>query len=814
MTNRRFGLVAWVFAAVVPLAGLQQAAALDCNRNGIPDDCDVDCRLPGCLQYACGRSDDSQPNGVPDECEGAPTAGSFETTADFTTSSTLINLDQDVAGQLSRSELPSPMPNLWVAASNRDTIVRINTELGVDVGDVVGEYFTAPEGRGGNPSRTSVNLDGEVWVSNRSEGSQFGFGSITRIGVLDGGTLIPPTACEPDNRATFAPPFVYNTCVDRNGDGMITTSNGLIPLPWSQPDPSVFGTVETAEDECIISYVKLNARNARHISVNSDNDVWVGGSHNNNTFDLVDGETGDILETFDVGAEGYGGLIDCNDVLWSVGKAGNPGLFRYDTNQDITGSECCTPDIVADSNNDLEIDEQDQAVETLSPGFIAYINDDDDNLDGTSDMDQSPVGYENDLAEIQLFAGCFTEHPDAWWSLSWPDATPDPDPIKIWFFSDKSDGELPSDDPDYPANAVAGTSIVNYDPAIDNADGKYPWPPPTTVWLEAAGTYDDVNLTFTINPGPNRTAQSQTVKSSGRPGYTIKLRAVMVVEPNPDPNFVPTYSGGCMLSRTEVKAVMQQLKVFGDKIAPGISFDWEPNADNAVIRLQSGCMKLKPFPFADISECPSSFPAGNPRKAHPSYYSSFVVDKYGTTPDALLQCPDPSPPPGEACYDEDDAGCGMVPNVFCDGYKYAQCTINIYFIGGMAASGLQKSGATLAPIDPWPSTPGAHKPVILIGDGARGSASNATRIDIFQAKKTLEHEVGCHYLPIYAFHSSFQSGTCPNDLCINGAFRESCLGLDYSQPVPNPLQVIMEDVPAKLRADTAKRIRQPCQQGP
>ncbi|MCH8150586.1 MAG: hypothetical protein IH987_21855, partial [Planctomycetes bacterium] len=77
--------MAWVFVAVVPLAGLQQAVAVDCNRNGVPDDCDVDCGLPGCLQYACGRSDDIDDNGVPDECEGAPAAGCFDTTADFTT---------------------------------------------------------------------------------------------------------------------------------------------------------------------------------------------------------------------------------------------------------------------------------------------------------------------------------------------------------------------------------------------------------------------------------------------------------------------------------------------------------------------------------------------------------------------------------------------------------------------------------------------------------------------------------------------------------------------------------------------------------
>ncbi|MCH9034832.1 MAG: hypothetical protein IID42_10055, partial [Planctomycetes bacterium] len=419
MTNRRFRPVAWVFVAVVPLAGLQQAVGRDCNLNGVPDDCDVNCSLPGCLQYACGRSDDIDGNGIPDECEGAPAIGTFTTTTDFTTLGTLINLDDSVPGQLSRSELPRPMPNLWVAASNRGTIVRINTEPGDALGDVVGEYFTAPDGRGKSPSRTSVNLDGEVWVSNRDEGSQFRKGSITRIGVLDGGTLMPQTACEPDNRATFAPPFAYNTCVDRNGDGMITTSNGLIPLPWAYQftNPPQFGTVDTAEDECIISYVALNARNARHISVNKDNDVWVGGNQNNNTFDLVDGETGAILKTFDVGVGGYGGLIDCNDVLWSVGHSGAPGLFRYDTNFGIDDVACCVPDILVDSNNDGVINEDDNAVEETS-ALIFPVNSDDDNGNLTPDFeDPGPVFGEDDLQEIQLFVSCYITDPTAWWSL-------------------------------------------------------------------------------------------------------------------------------------------------------------------------------------------------------------------------------------------------------------------------------------------------------------------------------------------------------------------------------------------------------------
>ena len=42
---------------------------VDCNGNGIPDACDIDCQAPGC-EAPCGGSSDCNNNGVPDEiCE-------------------------------------------------------------------------------------------------------------------------------------------------------------------------------------------------------------------------------------------------------------------------------------------------------------------------------------------------------------------------------------------------------------------------------------------------------------------------------------------------------------------------------------------------------------------------------------------------------------------------------------------------------------------------------------------------------------------------------------------------------------------------
>jgi len=75
---------------------------------------------------------------------------------------------------------PPVLPYLWVACSERGTVVRIATstcdpltQQTVQIGEILGEYRTAPEGcANGNlgyktdPSRTAVDFDGSAWIAN------------------------------------------------------------------------------------------------------------------------------------------------------------------------------------------------------------------------------------------------------------------------------------------------------------------------------------------------------------------------------------------------------------------------------------------------------------------------------------------------------------------------------------------------------------------------------------------------------------------------------------------------------------------------
>lgn len=109
----------------------------------------------------------------------------YTSAADFnggTKLNTVTNGDQ-----LELATNPQPLPFVNIAGSGRGTLVRID----VNTGSVIGEYFTAPNGLGRDPSRTTVDRLGNVWVSNRAEaGVSQGVskGSVARVGIVIGGT--------------------------------------------------------------------------------------------------------------------------------------------------------------------------------------------------------------------------------------------------------------------------------------------------------------------------------------------------------------------------------------------------------------------------------------------------------------------------------------------------------------------------------------------------------------------------------------------------------------------------------------------------
>ncbi|KKW16367.1 MAG: Cysteine-rich repeat protein [Parcubacteria group bacterium GW2011_GWC2_49_9] len=240
-------------------------------------------------------------------CTGS---GTYTVDAEFDEGS-LINVVHTPSDQLQLSDQVNAFNFIWVAVSTKGTVVKINT----DSGAIEGEYKTSPASHGnGDPSRTTVDKDGSVWLSNRSNVFE-GAGSIIHIGLVENGQ-----------------------CEDRNGNGVIDTSSAQDDIgAWA--DASGDRNVSTADDECIVHYVKMsNSSGTRHISVDASNNIWVAGLYSRN-FDLVKGgkwnvpNSGTIIRSeSSVGYGGYGGLIDKNGVIWSARS-----LLRWDTANPLTG---------------------------------------------------------------------------------------------------------------------------------------------------------------------------------------------------------------------------------------------------------------------------------------------------------------------------------------------------------------------------------------------------------------------------------------------------------------------------------------------
>ncbi|AUG56908.1 S-layer homology domain-containing protein [Acetivibrio saccincola] len=90
----------------------------------------------------------------------------YTTTKDFE-EGIKINLSSQEIDCLKLDETTKTFNYMWVAVSSKGTVVKINT----DTGEILGEYRTAPEGQPLNPSRTTVDHEGNVWVANRDGNS-------------------------------------------------------------------------------------------------------------------------------------------------------------------------------------------------------------------------------------------------------------------------------------------------------------------------------------------------------------------------------------------------------------------------------------------------------------------------------------------------------------------------------------------------------------------------------------------------------------------------------------------------------------------
>lgn len=177
--------------------------------------------------------------------------------------------------------------HIWIANTSEKTITKINTKTGKETG----RYHSCT-----SPSRTSVDLNGDVWVGCRSGGQ------VMKI-------LVDPTKC-PDKNGNGS----VDTSKDLNGDGVISPNEMMT----------------SGTDECVKFMVKPSASESviRALGVDKDNHAWAGGWNTKTLWRLAP-STGAVVDTLSLGCNPYGLVIDQKGVIWVAGR-GCSSLVRAD----------------------------------------------------------------------------------------------------------------------------------------------------------------------------------------------------------------------------------------------------------------------------------------------------------------------------------------------------------------------------------------------------------------------------------------------------------------------------------------------------
>lgn len=194
--------------------------------------------------------------------------------------------------------------HIWIANTGEGTVSKINTKTGVEEA----RYATGDQNNP-DPSRTSVNLLGDVAVLNRA-----------------GGSVIKIAARE-------------SRCVDASGDGVIQTSSGPDDvLPWGQ-DECVLWSTDLFSGARAVAWDSGNEPGVEGC-VSADPDLWVSAMDGSDTVHVwrIDGQTGtaDPMELATIAGWDdpqwgglYGGAIDPGRHFWALGKE-NAALVRVD----------------------------------------------------------------------------------------------------------------------------------------------------------------------------------------------------------------------------------------------------------------------------------------------------------------------------------------------------------------------------------------------------------------------------------------------------------------------------------------------------
>jgi hypothetical protein len=275
-----------------------------CTGEQLPDlfeacdleDGDCDGRVDERVTSPCGECDPACAGGVWGNAD-----------APFDAESPLALTD---LGSLTLGQTAVTSAAVWVTNTADGTVSRLDARAALERA----RHFSAPlEGVAAEPTRLAVDWNGDAWVLNRAFGGPTfgGRGSATKIAGDE------------------------SRCLDRDGDGAITTSRGSSPVPFER-------------DECVLLHVPLGAPAAegedgsvpRAIAIDGDRGLdgasggnpWIG-LYGESVALQLDGLTGEVIRRVELGdVRPYLAAIDSLGIVWMGSQRGV--LVRIDPSFD------------------------------------------------------------------------------------------------------------------------------------------------------------------------------------------------------------------------------------------------------------------------------------------------------------------------------------------------------------------------------------------------------------------------------------------------------------------------------------------------
>jgi len=239
----------------------------------------------------------SFPPGGATTCDTFPPADSNCPTVTLPFQGTVFSMKVDMASK--GKEIGTPY--IWVPISGSDQLAQIDTADG-------SEAEIARYNIGINPSRTFVIPGGDVWVANRSNGTNIPYpaSSVTKLSPLTGNFAIGGRCgdgnCGKDETIySCKADCAGNVC----GDGTGTCKNGIA---------CGNGTEDCKEYKVAGNYT-TGGSGPRGVTGDIKGNVWIG-NYDNGTIVKLDPASGAILQTVAVGGNPYGLIADQFGYVW------------------------------------------------------------------------------------------------------------------------------------------------------------------------------------------------------------------------------------------------------------------------------------------------------------------------------------------------------------------------------------------------------------------------------------------------------------------------------------------------------------------